>query len=71
LDVKCADICAVYHANTTAALTGVRTVSLDEMTGIKALERSAPGLPLCPSAVEQREFEYVRHGIQTLIAAFE
>jgi hypothetical protein len=70
-DIKCADICAVYHAAGTAAMAGVRTVSLDEMTGIQALERSAPGLPLCPGAVERREFEYVRHGTQTLIAAFD
>ena len=52
-------------------MAGVRTVSLDEMTGIQALERSAPGLPLCPGAVERREFEYVRHGTQTLIAGFD
>ena len=70
-DIKCADICAVYHAAGTAAMAGVRTVSLNEMTGIQALERSAPGLPLCPGAVERREFEYVRHGTQTLIAAFD
>jgi hypothetical protein len=25
-DIKCADICAVYHAAGTAALAGVRTV---------------------------------------------
>ena len=43
-ETKCADICAVYHAAGTAALAGVRTVSLDEMTGIQALERRAPGL---------------------------
>ncbi len=70
-EAKCADICAVYHAAATATLAGVRTVSLDEMTGIQALERSAPGLPLRPGAVERREFEYVRHGTQTLIAGFD
>jgi hypothetical protein len=70
-EAKCADICAVYHAASTAALAGVRTVSLDEMTGIQALERSAPTLPMGPGAVERREFEYVRHGTQTLIAGFD
>jgi orotidine-5'-phosphate decarboxylase len=44
-DIKCADICAIYHAAATAALAGVSTVSLDEMTGVQALERCAPGLP--------------------------
>jgi transposase len=46
-------------------------VSIDEMTGIQALERIAPSLPLRPGQVERREFEYRRHGTQTLIAAFD
>jgi transposase len=70
-DIKCADLCAIDHAAGTAALVGVRTVSLDEITGIQALERSAPGLPLCPGAVERRKFEYLRHGTQSLIAGFD
>jgi transposase len=37
------------------------------MTGIQALERKAPGLPLAPGKVQRREFEYIRHGTQTLI----
>ncbi len=47
-----------------------RTISIDEMTGIQALERIAPGLPMLPGKVERREFEYRRHDTQTLIAAF-
>lgn len=47
------------------------TLSIDEMTGIQALERSAPGLPMKPGQPERREFEYIRHGTQTLIAAFD
>jgi len=49
----------------------VRTVSIDEMTGIQALERAAKTLPMKPGHVERREFEYVRHGTQALIAAFD
>ncbi len=49
----------------------MRTVSIDEMTGIQALERAAASLPMKPGKVERREFEYVRHGTQTLIAAFD
>jgi len=49
----------------------VRTVSIDEMTGVQALERAAPSLPMLPGKVERREFEYVRHGTQTVIAAFD
>jgi transposase len=49
----------------------VQTISIDEMTGIQALERAAPSLPMKPGQVERREFEYVRHGTQALIAAFD
>jgi transposase len=69
-DAKCADICEVYAAAAGADETH-RTVSIDEMTGIQALERIAPGLPMAPGKVERREFEYRRHGTQTLIAAFD
>ena len=41
------------------------------MTGIQALERIAPGLPMKPGKVERCEFEYRRHGTQTLIAGFD
>ena len=40
------------------------------MTGIQALERSAPTKPARPGLVERREFEYKRHGTLTLIANF-
>ena len=49
---------------------GERTVCVDEMTGIQALERTDKDLPLRPGKVQTREFEYVRHGTQTLIASF-
>ena len=68
---KCADVCAVYHDATAAAGEDVRTVSVDEMTGVQALERAAPDLPMQPGKVARREFEYIRHGTQTLIAAFD
>lgn len=46
-------------------------VSIDEMTGIQALERTAPTRPVRPGTVERREYEYKRHGTQTLIAALD
>jgi hypothetical protein len=70
-DTKCADICAVYQAASTAAEQGVQTVSIDEMTGIQALERASPSLPMKPGHVERREFEYIRHGTKALITAFD
>jgi transposase len=54
-----------------AAAAGVRTVSIDEMTGIQALERAAATLAMRPGLVERREYEYRRHGTQCLIAAFD
>lgn len=41
------------------------------MTGIQALERALPSLPMRPGKVERQEFEYIRHGTQTLIANFD
>jgi hypothetical protein len=40
------------------------------MTGIQALERIAPTKPMKPGRIDRREFEYVRHGTQTLIGNF-
>ncbi|MDQ2743074.1 MAG: transposase [Chloroflexota bacterium] len=37
------------------------------MTGVQALERRKPNLPLAPGTVERREFEYIRHGTRTFI----
>jgi transposase len=70
-DTKCADICSAYLQAPEAAEQGVRTVSIDEMSGVQALERVAPGLPMKPGKIERREYEYKRHGTQTLIAAFD
>ena len=42
-------------------------MSTDELTGVQALERKHPALPLAPGKVERREFEYIRHGTRTFI----
>lgn len=68
---KSADICRVYRQAQEGAKANVRSVSIDEMTGIQALERAAPGLAMGPGRVERREYEYIRHGTQCLIAAFD
>jgi len=70
-EAKCAGVCSAYLEAPAAAAKSVRTLSIDEMTGIQALERAAASLPMKPGKVERREFEYVRHGTQTLIAAFD
>ncbi len=65
------DVCTVYHEAPARAKRGERTMSTDEMTGVQALERAAPGLPLAPGKVERREFEYIRHGTRTFIVNFD
>lgn len=49
------------------AKQGERVISTDEMTGVQALERKEPNLPLAPGNVERREFEYIRHGTCSFI----
>jgi hypothetical protein len=64
-------VCDVYAQAPDFRAQGGHLVSCDEMTGIQALERAAPTLPLRPGQVERREFEYIRHGTQCLIANFD
>lgn len=46
-------------------------VSIDEKTGMQAVERKYKDEPARPGRMARREFEYIRHGTQALIAAFE
>ena len=64
-------VCDVYAAAPLLEATGTHVFSTDEMTGIQALERAAPTLPLRPGQVERRAFEYIRHGTQSLLATFQ
>lgn len=50
---------------------GTRTVCVDEMTGLQALERPAPDQAMQPGQVERREFEYLRHGTTTVIGNWD
>jgi transposase len=61
-------VCEVYEATPALAAAGTHVTSTDEMTGIQALERIHPSLPMEPGQVERVEFEYERHGTQSLIA---
>src|SRR5881296_3929310 len=66
-----ADLTALYAQAPTLLETGERVLSTDEMTGIQALERKHPTLPMGPGRQERREFEYTRRGTLTLIANFD
>jgi DDE superfamily endonuclease len=59
----------VYEEATGRAEQGEVTVSTDELTGVQALERKHPGLPVAPGRVERREFEYERHGTRSFIVS--
>jgi len=64
-------VCETYANALDNYHMGIHTIGTDEMTGIQALERLFPTKPMRPGQVEKREFEYIRHGTQTLIANFE
>jgi len=66
-DRKVEDICDLYRRAPELAEQGERVLSTDELTGVQALERKAPNLPLTPGKVERREFEYIRHGTRSFI----
>ena len=69
------DVELVCHTYQTAmecfTKDGTRTASIDEMTGLQALERPAPDQPMKPGQVERREFEYIRHGTTTVIGTWD
>ena len=61
----------LYLQSPALAEAGTHVVSVDEKTGIQALERIAPTKPPAPGQIEKREFEYTRHGTVCLIANLE
>ena len=70
-DEKIADINYLYQTAQERAERGEATVSTDEMTGVQALERKHPDLPMQPGRVLHREFEYIRHGTLSFSVNFE
>jgi len=65
------DLTTLYLEALALHDAGERVLSTDEMTGIQALERKYPTIPMGPGRVERREFEYIRRGTVTLIANFD
>jgi DDE superfamily endonuclease len=66
-----AAVCAVYEQAGRLAEQGIHAVSTDEKTGIQALERLHPDIPMGPGRVQRREYEYERHGTLCLTANLE
>jgi len=70
-DEKVNEINGLYKLAPELVKKGEIVMSTDEMTGVQALERKHPGLPMSPGKVERREFEYIRHGTLSFIVNFE
>lgn len=70
-EVKVKDITTLYLTAIERSKRGERTICTDEMTGIQALERKFPDHPMKPGRLIRREFEYIRHGTQSLMASFD
>lgn len=49
---------------------GATVVCVDEKPGMQATQRKHEDRPASPGKSAKREFEYIRHGTQTLLAAF-
>lgn len=64
-------MCQTYEEASERAQIGEKTLSVDEMTGVQALQRKYPGLPLSLGKVACREHEYIRHGTLAFIVNFE
>jgi len=64
-------VCQTYldAPELAAAEQVTHTVSVDEKTGIQALERVAPDLPMMPGSSAKQEYEYIRHGTLCLLAS--
>ena len=70
-DEKVSEINKLYQQAPELAKQAQRVESLDEMTGVQALERKYPDLPMLPGKVERREFEYRRHGTLSFTCNFD
>jgi transposase len=70
-DEKVTDINTLYRLAPELTEKGERIMSTDELSGVQALERKHPTLPMRPGDVERQEFEYERHGTQCFIINFE
>jgi transposase-like protein/transposase len=63
---KVVDVVGLYHHPPERAVV----LCVDEKSGMQALDRSQPVLPMMPGMPERRSHDYVRHGVTSLFAAF-
>jgi hypothetical protein len=70
-DEKVTDINTLYRQAPELTEKGERIMSTDELSGVQALERKYPSLPMRSGKVERQEFEYKRNGTQCFMINFE
>jgi len=70
-DDKVAAINEAYKQAPELAKQGERLESINEMTGVQALERKHPDLPMQSGKVRRIEFEYKRHGTLSFTCNFD
>ncbi len=63
---KVVDVVGLYHNPPEKAVV----LCVDEKSGMQALDRSQPVLPMMPGMPERRSHDYIRHGVSSLFAAF-
>ncbi len=63
--IRAGQVCRLYRNPPP----GTALISVDEKTGIQAKSRKHPEIPARPGRDARREFEYVRHGTISIIAA--
>jgi len=61
----------LYRQAPELAKKSERALCTDELSGVQALERKHPKLPMAPGKVERQEFEYKRHGTQCFMINFD
>ena len=64
-------LCDTYLQAPALEAQGTHVVSVDEKTGMQALERIHPSKPVRPGTPERIEFEYKRHGTLCLTATWD
>lgn len=64
-------LCIIYQTAVEMHKKGIHVISTDEKSGIQAIERANPNLPMKPGSPEKIEHEYIRHGTRCLIGNFE
>lgn len=64
-------ICVLLSEAAELSSKGIHVMSTDEKTGIQALQRDGATLAAKPGRIEKREFTYIRHGTQVLMANLE